>query len=94
MNPSSGTQVATLLFGGTQNTKTKEHSPTRRAAEVRGMRNSGADYAGVRDSREQIREMVDFRKKARAEQMAPGANGVRAPPFKNLGGTSACTNAL
>ena len=28
MNPSSGTQVATLLFGGTQNLKTREYSPT------------------------------------------------------------------
>ena len=30
MNPSSGTQVATLLFGGAQNVKSKEYSPTKK----------------------------------------------------------------
>lgn len=29
MNPGSGTQVATLLFGGAQNLRTKEYSPTK-----------------------------------------------------------------
>jgi len=30
MNPSSGTQVATLLFGGAMNARTKEYSPTKK----------------------------------------------------------------
>ena len=30
MNPSSGTQVATLLFGGAQNMRTREYSPTKK----------------------------------------------------------------
>ena len=49
MNPGSGTQVATLLFGGAQNSKTRQFSPTSREFKV--PRDEYEDFMHARDGK-------------------------------------------
>jgi DNA polymerase-1 len=58
MNPSSGTQVATLLFGGSQNVRTREYSPTKKEFQL--LRDEYEELLAARDGSVPLEVDVGF----------------------------------